>query len=535
MQASKPEAKSQEQLESLVLQRLDKEGEIPSSQAFAEEHGCEHDLLVGALKSLEVYELVSLVLEASELKVLTPFGEEVLAKGSPEARLWHAVPAGGTLLKTEAMKLDFGKAGFPEAMKRRWISFDNASGNISRQAESIEDEVQQQVQAFREKGEGAFDKKTLLILTKRKIIAEKKTKAFRVSKGAKFSVQGKRKLAVDLTPEMIASGSWQTEEFKPYNFNSLGVVPVGGHLHPLLQVRTAFREIFLEMGFEEMPTNAYVESSFWNFDSLFQPQQHPARDAHDTFFLTNPATLLRYPEEYLQKVKEMHESGGNGSIGWRYDWKIEEAKKNLLRTHTTAVSSKMLYKLAQQPVFTPKKYFSIDKVYRNETLDATHLAEFHQIEGLVADYDLTLADLIGTISQFFHKWGMTELRFKPAYNPYTEPSMEIFGFHKQLKKWVEIGNSGIFRPEMLIPMGLDPDVKVIAWGLSLERPTMIRYGISNIRDLVGHKVSLDFQEKSSTCDIQLADAYDGAAFVKKRAGAIGGSAPGPSSSSSVAH
>jgi len=257
-------------------------------------------------------------------------------------------------------------------------------------------------------------------------------------------------------------------------------------------------KIFLEMGFEEMPTNNFVESSFWNFDSLFQPQQHPARDAHDTFFLSDPAEALFFPDDYLERVKEMHSHGGEGSIGWRYDWKIEETKKNILRTHTTAVSSRMLYKLAQEG-FTPKKYFSIDRVFRNEALDATHLAEFHQIEGLVADYNLTLGNLMGVISQFFERLGLKNLRFKPAYNPYTEPSMEIFGYHSGLKKWVEVGNSGVFRPEMLLPMGLPPDVRVIAWGLSLERPTMIMYGIENIRDLVGHKISLDFVKNNPIC------------------------------------
>jgi len=173
-------------------------------------------------------------------------------------------------------------------------------------------------------------------------------------------------------------------------------------------------------------------------------------------------------------------------------------KKNILRTHTTAVSSRMLYKLSQGG-FTPKKYFSIDRVFRNEAIDQTHLAEFHQIEGLVADYNLTLGHLIGILSEFFKKLGIEKLRFKPAYNPYTEPSMEVFSYHEGLKKWVEIGNSGVFRPEMLLPMGLPPDVSVVAWGLSLERPTMIRYGISNIRDLVGHKLSLDFVKKNPVC------------------------------------
>lgn len=130
--------------------------------------------------------------------------------------------------------------------------------------------------------------------------------------------------------------------------------------------------------------------------------------------------------------------------------------------------------------FKPVKYFSIDRVFRNETLDATHLAEFHQIEGVIADYGLTLGNLIGTLYEFFKKLGITQLQFKPAYNPYTEPSMEIFCYHNGLKKWIEIGNSGMFRPEMLLPMNLPPDVNVIAWGLSLERYGM---NITCMRDL----------------------------------------------------
>ncbi|CAM9800359.1 unnamed protein product, partial [Hapterophycus canaliculatus] len=185
-------------------------------------------------------------------------------------------------------------------------------------------------------------------------------------------------------------------------------------------------------------------------------QSHPARDAHDTFFIKDPAAALSFPEEYLEVVKETHENGGNtGSVGYGCQWKREEASKNLLRTHTTAVSSQMLHRIAnQEGGFTPKRYFSIDRVFRNETMDATHLCEFHQVEGMIADRNLCLGDLIGVIKTFFHKIGITQIRFKPAYNPYTEPSMEIFGYHPDLKKWTEIGNSGMFRPEMLLPMGL---------------------------------------------------------------------------------
>ncbi|EEB87024.1 hypothetical protein MPER_15823 [Moniliophthora perniciosa FA553] len=131
--------------------------------------------------------------------------------------------------------------------------------------------------------------------------------------------------------------------------------------------------------------------------------------------------------------------------------------------------------------FRPAKLFSIDRVFRNETMDATHLAEFHQVEGVVADRNLTLADLIGFMRVFFSKMGIEQVRFKPAYNPYTEPSLEIFAFHPMLNKWVEVGNSGMFRPEMLEPMGFPKDVRVHGWGIGLERPTMIRHVFSFIR------------------------------------------------------
>ena len=207
----------------------------------------------------------------------------------------------------------------------------------------------------------------------------------------------------------------------------------------------------------------------------------------------------------------MHESGGFGSFGYGYDWKRSEAQKNLLRTHTTAVSSRMLYRLARgycdevassngSPVsFTAKKMFSIDRVFRNEAIDKTHLAEFHQIEGVCVDTGLCLADLIGLFKEFFKRLGMTNLKFKPAFNPYTEPSMEIFAFHKGLDEWIEVGNSGMFRPEMVRPMGLPAGVNAIAWGLSLERPTMVLYGIDNIRELFGVKVDLNMIQKNPLC------------------------------------
>jgi len=200
-------------------------------------------------------------------------------------------------------------------------------------------------------------------------------------------------------------------------------------------------------------------------------------------------------EKYWNNIKEVHQNGAFGSIGYRYPWSEDECLRLVLRTHTTAVSTWVLHRLAEDP--RPARYFSIDRVFRNETVDATHLAEFHQIEGVIADFGLTLGGLMKFLEDFFAKMGIENLRFKPAYNPYTEPSMEVFGYHVGLKKWVEIGNSGMFRPEMLEPMGLPKDLRVYGFGLSLERPTMIKYGVSNIRDLLGHKVDLNFIESNA--------------------------------------
>jgi len=487
-----------------VLGHLDKETTLTSSQ-LASLLGCDHQKVVGAVKSLLSLptHMVEAELESVKRWDLTAEGQTVCERGSHEAMVWELVGEAG-MDQQEVMKKagQYGKVGFSKAMSAGWITLDKSGDKpkVKRKVNTIVDSTKAHLLALLSGDLETVSEKDRAEYKKRKLVTEVTDKIYKLAKGPDFSTTISR-AETELTPEMIASGTWKTADFKPYNFSALGISPSCGHLHPLLKVRAEYRQIFLEMGFTEMPTNNYVESSFWNFDALFQPQQHPARDAHDTFFISDPALTTIFNEEYLEMVRNIHSCGGHGSQGYGYEWKREEAAKNLLRTHTTAVSARMLYNLAQQEEFTPQKYFSIDRVFRNETLDATHLAEFHQIEGVIADRDLTLGDLIGVLYQFFKKLGIDKLRFKPAYNPYTEPSMEIFAFHSGLDKWVEIGNSGMFRPEMLLPMGLPEDVRVIAWGLSLERPTMIKYGIDNIRDLVGHRVNLEMVQKNPLCRI----------------------------------
>lgn len=476
------------------LDNLDNVDTLKLANEFEEDH----QKIIGAVKSLEALEMVVSYSVKNVRWELTGEGITVADKGSHEAVLYNSIPEEGAA-QAEIMKsIPNAKVGFSKAMSAGWIHIDKSGGAplVKRKVATITDTVQEHLKEIK-KGIDNIPENVRNEYKKRKLLQEVTVKSFLLTKGPQFSTTIK-KLETDLTSEMLLNGSWKSLQFKPYNFDALGQPPECGHLHPLLKVRSEFREIFLELGFKEMPTNQYVESSFWNFDALFQPQQHPARDAHDTFFISSPASSTQFPMEYLERVKKVHSEGGYGSQGYQYDWKIEEAQKNLLRTHTTAVSARMLYKLAQGE-FTPQKYFSIDKVFRNETLDATHLAEFHQVEGVVADRGLGLADLISVLAAFFERLGFQRLQFKPAYNPYTEPSMEIFAYHDGLGKWIEIGNSGVFRPEMLLPMGLPEDVSVIAWGLSLERPTMIKFGLNNIRDLVGPRVDLNMVHNNPIC------------------------------------
>lgn len=488
-----------------ILLFLDKNSEEPKdSLCLAELFNTDHQKIVGAIKSLQAAgNLINVEQQDNKYWKLTSEGEKVAANGSYEALVFYAIPPEGILQQQLMKSVPQSNVGFSKAMSAGWIYVEKKNGATLtfRKVDNIIDEVQNNLLKLQKSRENEVPQKVKLELKKRKLLQEVIIKSYQIEKGPDFTTSH-IKQETDLTPEMISSSSWKEKTFKPYNFSALGIAPDCGHRHPLMKVRAEFRQIFLEMGFTEMPTNNYIESSFWNFDALFQPQQHPARDLHDTFFVSDPQFAVDFPMDYLEKVKKVHSVGGYGSEGYKCEWKIDEAKKNLLRTHTTAVSARMLYALAQQEEFTPAKYFSIDKVFRNETLDATHLAEFHQIEGVVADYGLTLGDLIGTLHQFFHKLGITKLRFKPAYNPYTEPSMEIFSYHEGLKKWVEVGNSGMFRPEMLLPMGLPEDVSVIAWGLSLERPTMIKYKIDNIRELVGHKLNLNMVNSNPICRLE---------------------------------
>ncbi|KAK3295818.1 tRNA synthetases class II core domain (F)-domain-containing protein [Chaetomium fimeti] len=493
-------------LTSEVLQALSKSDPISSTEAFPD---IPFESIKAALDRLASRSMVTYEQVEREEAFLEPEAEIIVSHGSHEARVFEAVRQAVDGLSIQDLEGQIGdktvtKLGQGKAFKEKWIKKDGAK--LIALVESIDDVTRDQLKVIQENR--THDAKIVADLKKRKLLRMQKIISFRISKGTKFALELVKE-ETDLTAEMLASGSWKTAAFKPYNFNALGADQNAGALHPLNKVRHEFRQIFFEMGFEEMPTNRFVESGFWNFDALFVPQQHPARDLQDTFYVSDPVKAGRPApasaddkhdyDAYFQNVKEIHQDGKYGSIGYRYPWSEDESLRLVLRTHTTSVSAAMLQKLAGQRKdgrVPPARYFSIDRVFRNETLDATHLCEFHHVEGVIADYGLTLGGLMEFMDMFFGAMGVTDLVYKPAYNPYTEPSMEIFSHHKGLNKLIEIGNSGIFRPEMLQAMGLPKDMRVFGFGLSLERPTMIKYGMSNIRELLGHSVDLNFIQRN---------------------------------------
>ncbi|KYQ92085.1 phenylalanyl-tRNA synthetase [Tieghemostelium lacteum] len=482
-----------DQFNNKLFEYLDSNNEIVNSREWVKSvnEQWDHQDAVGILKSWESLGTVVLTFVNATGLLLTEKGKQAVANGSPEALLWAACGVDGGLTPKEASDR-FGPTAFGAARSKKWIDTDKVTKKLVQSATSITDATREILSDLTNR---LKETKDINDMKKSGFVEEKNLNYCKINKGEKYG--NRKKKQADLTLDMLKDDAWAQEEFK-FNVNSKGLVPDSGFRHPLSKVKAEFKQIFLDMGFQEMPTMNYVENSFWNFDALFQPQQHPARDSHDTFFLSDPEKSHDFTDDHLEKVKTVHSKGGYGSIGYIYDWKLEEAEKNILRTHTTAVSARMLYKLAQTG-FKPQKFFSIDRVFRNESLDATHLAEFHQVEGVIADKEISLSHLIAVISEFFRRLGIDNIRFKPAYNPYTEPSMEIFGYHPQLKRFVELGNSGIFRPEMLRPMGLPEDVRVAAWGLSLERPTMIKYEIDNIRSIFGNNINVNFIQNNPIC------------------------------------
>ncbi len=287
-----------------------------------------------------------------------------------------------------------------------------------------------------------------------------------------------------VTTAILKSGAWKGKKFRRYDV-SINVPQIyGGKRHFVNQAVAYAKRIWTDLGFKEME-GPMLNTSFWNFDALFTAQDHPVREMQDTFFIKNPAKGRLPDKKLVDSVRKSHESGVCGSTGWKYKWNDEEAKKNVLRTHTTVLSSRTIATLKKTDL--PAKFFAVGRCFRNEAVDWKHLFEFHQSEGIVIDPNANFRHLLGYLKEFYKKMGYPNARFRPSHFPYTEPSVEIDVFNAEKKEWVEIGGAGIFRPEVVYPL-LGIDVPVLAWGPGFDRMFMEFYEIKDMRDIYSNNM-----------------------------------------------
>ncbi len=296
-----------------------------------------------------------------------------------------------------------------------------------------------------------------------------------------------RRVITQLTPEVLHSGEWRGAEFQRYDV-TLPVPSVHpGKRHFISQVIDYIRRFWVELGFKEMRGNI-LELSFWNFDALFQPQDHPARDLADTFYMKTPRSGRLPDPELVRRVSETHENGWTtGSTGWQYAWDPELARKNCLRTHTTSLSVNTIATLSEEDL--PAKFFSVGRVFRNETIDWNHLIEFYQTDGIVVGEGVTFRNMLGYLRAYLEGLGLRKFRFRPSYFPYTEMSTEAEVWIEEKGKWMELFGAGMFRPEVVKPL-FGRDVPVLAWGPGFDRLVMQSYGIGNIKELYTNDIGL---------------------------------------------
>ncbi len=432
------------------------------------ELGLEKDAALRSSAILEKYSLAETEKLEEEKYFLTEEGIEYLENLFPEQRVVRET-------KIENLSELEKKIGIPWAIKNGWIEI--KAGKVIPKVSKEETSNYEPLNILKKISESKpltpSEKEICETLLKRGIIEKKLEKKFFVSitelgELAKKQLDKIPKMQTELTREVIISG--KDFIFKPYDVEAPVEKPIRGKLHPITIFIQRIKRIFLSMGFEEME-GPEIESAFWNFDALFQPQDHPARDIVDTFYLSEPK-YLEVPRDAIEKVKESHEKN------LKYEWNEEISKAAILRSHTTSVSARTLYEIGKLNK-KPGKYFCIGRVYRNEAIDFSHLPEFHQVEGIVVWEGANFRHLLGFLKEFYKRLGFKKIKFVPHHFPYTEPSLEIHVYFEQKKKWFELGGAGIFRPELSIPLwGKYP---VLAWGLSLERPMMLLYDIQDIR------------------------------------------------------
>ncbi len=480
--------------EKKILNSLELSSKSTSPEEIADSQKLDIKSVMSAAGSLASKDIIKVTKEIEEILSLSEDGKICANEGLPERKILKLLQSEGNIHMNELQdKFNLNssdvKIGVGWLVRKKWAKIDKGVLNITDFGQEFLDlgNDEKLLELLLDNKEFSLNKLDSTLIDGYKLLKSRKNLInidkntfhffYLTNKGKKIINKGIaiQKEATQLTHEHLKLGQWKNLKYRSYNINTEFPEFNPGKIHPLRRTIDEIKEVFLNLGFSEArgPT---LESAFWNFDSLFQPQDHAAREMQDTFYIKNPKFADLPKQELVNKVAKTHEDGGNtSSEGWNYKWDIEVAKQTVLRTHTTGVSVRHLYD--NEP---PLKMFSVGRVFRRETITYKHLPEFHQVEGIVASKDVNFKNLLGIIKEFYKKLGF-KVRFRPAYFPYTYLSMECEIYLPEKESWIELGGSGMFRPEVLEPLGIN--TPVAAFGLGIERLTMIKLGITDIRML----------------------------------------------------
>ncbi len=400
---------------------------------------------------------------------LTEEGRRYLKEGLPEVNLIKLLAKEGPL-PIDEIKIPSKEIAISWAKKNSWVEIKNGMVMLTTKGVRALEEENPLEKALQEiDAEGDCEENLRKVLESRKL-AERVKELPQVDEIAQ------------LTPEIIISGIWKTTPFKEYDVLAPAPEQFPGKKHPYVQFIEEIREKLVEMGFEEVKS-PMVESEFWNCDVLFMPQDHPARSVHDVFYLKQPEKAKINDKELMERVRLTHGSGWiTGSKGWGF-WNQRTAMNLVLRSQTTAASVRYLADFEGEEA----KVFCIDRVFRPDVIDKTHLIEFDQCEGIIVGKNITFRHLLGMLKEFAENiLGTKKIKFIPHYYPFTEPSVDMAVYFPKLKKWVEIVGSGMFRPEVLKPLGIEHNVA--AWGFGFSRLAMLKLEIEDIRFLFSRDI-----------------------------------------------
>jgi len=485
------ELRENEQKVLLALERLGGKGNV---EKIAENSGLAHAAVMRASLTLTEKKLTEIHEKRPTLAKLSPEGGHHAKQGLPERRLISALlKMGGEapvdeVVKKAGLKREFLAIGLGWLHRKGWAKMEKNLLRALQEPPKGTDEVL--LVLLNEKGSSIVEELSgeqqdaVSVLKGRKLVEvdEKTLRELELKEdGWKLIRRGIALVeeVSQLTPELIVTGNWRRVKLRRYNIRAPVARTWPGRKHPYLKFLDDLKEKLVTLGFKEM-TGPIVELMFFNCDSLYMPQDHPAREIHDLYFVKKPAygNLDAY-KSFLSNVKKTHGKGWKtGSSGWGYNFSVQETKRLMLRSQGTALSARTLM---SERLEIPGKYFSISRCYRPDVIDKTHLTEFNQVEGIILGEALSLRDLFGVLEKFAMEIaGADKMRFRPGYFPFTEPSVELMAY-KEGYGWVEFGGAGIFRPEVNLPLGVT--VPVLAWGLGVDRLFMMKAGIDDIRYL----------------------------------------------------